>query len=123
MTWIIRKGEVLNPGGDGIRLENAPGDVEISQMMVNVDGTVGISISGAAATSAIDLDELIRLLREHLGEVPADDRTTAANLLEEVETNPPPKRVMSVLKTVYDMIKGAPGSFIAALLRDVIRDG
>lgn len=122
MTWIIRDGEVLNPGGDGIRLKNAPVDVEISRMMVAAKGAAGISIRGAAGPSRIEFDELIKLLREHLDELPGDERATAAGLLNEVEKNAPKKRVMSALRVIYDMVKSLPGSVLGGILRDVLRD-
>lgn len=122
MTWIIRNGEVLNPGGDGIRLENAPLEVEISKMKVDVKGGVGISISGATGPSEVELDELIKLLRDHLGELAAEERATAAGLLKEVEDNAPRKRVMSTLGVIYGMVKSVPGSVLGGILRDVLRD-
>jgi hypothetical protein len=91
-------------------------------MMVNVDGSVGISISGAAGPSVVELDELIKLLREQLGELGADERATAAGLLKEVEKNAPRKWVMSALRHIYDMVKSVPGSVIGGILRDVLRD-
>lgn len=131
MDWIIRDGRIEFPEGDGIRIENPTGNVEISGMTIIGAKGSGIHIGGPRPSNesqpsqrirpGMEMVELTKELRSHLRELPPSDRQSAAIILEQVEQAPTTENAHRGLRFLYDMAVSISGSTIASILQSLFR--
>jgi hypothetical protein len=115
MTWIIRDGAIINPGGEAIRISGAPGDVRVSNMFLA--GSTIFAVGDDAVSGPPRLSHLIQLLRQNLGSFSARrERHRAAEILDEVEADPTTERARRGLKVIYDMSTSTGASPISHML-------
>lgn len=118
--WIIRDGQIINPGGTGIHIQNPPGDVEISRMFIAAGCC--ISLGGDPEPQSITLTQLVQALRENLGFLSsARQRHRATEILDEIVTDPSTERARRGLKIVYDMSMSAQAFELSRILEPFVQ--
>lgn len=109
MTWIIRDGAIINPGGEAIRISRPPGNVRVSNMFLAA-GTI-LSVEEGDVSGPPRLSHLIRLLRKNLGNLSTPrERHRAAEILDEIEVDPTTERARRGLQVIYDMSTSTDGA-------------
>jgi hypothetical protein len=117
MNWIIRDGQIINPEGDGIRIEDPRGNILIANMKISGAKGSGIVLGGRQpAPNSIPLGQLLDLVESHLHELPNHQHAQASEALKQARTNPETSVVRASLKIIYDLAVNVAGSTLATVL-------
>ncbi len=102
MTWIIRDGAIINPGGEGLRISRPTGDIHVSNTFIAAS-TI-FAVGDDAVSGPPRLPDLIRLIRQNLGSFsPPREQRRSAEILDEIEADPTTERARRGLKVIYEM--------------------